>query len=257
MVGDGAVRVADHRLHKFVGNAVGVSILHSGHRNRVDRSTFAVNHGVIGGLHPVPAFVPVHGVKPSHHGGDFAHAQFPALFHCPGHKVRAGGGRHIPPIQKCVDVNLFQSPVSGHLHQGKQMLQVGVNAAVAEQAHEMQGGIVFPAGVHGADIGRIFKKAPIVNGFADAGQILKHHPACADIGMAHLAVAHLSGRQTHIQPGCGQLRVGELLKELLQTRCGGGSNSVALRLMPQAEAVHDDKRGRSFIHRNLISHNPL
>ena len=126
------------------------------------------------------------------------------------------------------------------------MLQVGVNAAVAEQTHEMQGGIVFPAGVHGADIGRIFKKAPIVNGFADAGQILKHHPACADIGVAHLAVAHLPLGQAHVQAGGRQTAAGALGEDAVQVGLGRVSHGVARTLGGDAKAIHDNQSSRCF-----------
>ena len=254
VVGNGAVRIADHRLHEFVGDAVGVGVLHGSHRHRVHRGALAVNHGVIGGLYPVPALVPVHGVEAAHHRGDLADAQFPALFHRSGHKVGAGGGGHVPAVQEGVDIDLFQAPVPSHLHQGEEMVQVGVDAAVAEQAHEMQGGIVLPAGVHGVDIGGIFKKGAVLNGLADAGQVLKHHAACADVGVAYLAVAHLPLRQADVQSGGGKLRVGVFLEELVQAGRVGSGNGIALRFLPQAEAVHDDERGRSFVHKNLISH---
>ena len=70
--------------------------------------------------------------------------------------------------------------------------------------------------------------------------MVKYHPARADVGMAHLAVAHLALRQAHVQTGGRELRVGVLLEKLVQAGGIGRPDSVALRLIGQAEAVHDD-----------------
>ena len=67
----------------------------------------------------------------------------------------------------------------------------------------MKGGALRLAGVHGMVVGGIGEKVAVGNGLGDAGQILEHHPACADVGMAHLAVAHLPVRQAYVQAGGG------------------------------------------------------
>ena len=254
IIGDGAVPVADHRLDELVGDAGGVGILHRCHGQGIDVGALTVDHGVIGGFHTVPALVAVHGVVTAHEGCDLTHAQLPALFHRPGHIVHAGGGGNVPSIQKCVDVDPLKATVLCHLHQGEEVVDVGVDAAVAEQTHEVKGRALFLAGVHGVNIGGILEEISVINGFADPGQVLKHHPACADVGVAHLTVAHLACRQTYIQTGGGQLCMGILLEELIQTRSVGGGNGVALRLGPETESVHNDECGRCFVHRNLISH---
>ena len=53
---------------------------------------------------------------------------------------------------------------------------------------------------------------------ADAGQILKHHPAAADVGVAYLAVAHLPLGQAHVQSGGGQGGVGIIRQQAVQHR---------------------------------------
>ncbi len=92
---------------------------------------------------------------------------------------------------------MLQAPSLRQPQQGEQVLQVGVDAAVGQQAHQVQGRALLQAGVHGVPVGGIFIKAPVGNGFGDPGQVLEHHPAGADVGVTHLAVAHLpSGRPT-------------------------------------------------------------
>ena len=82
----------------------------------------------------------------------------------------------------------------------------------------MQAGALFQAVVHGLVVGGIFEKLTAFDSPADPGQVLKDHPASADVGVAHLAVSHLPGGQTHIQPGGGEGGVGIVGKEAVQHR---------------------------------------
>ena len=143
---------------------------------------------------------------------------------------------------------MLQAPSLRQPQQGEQVLQVGVDAAVGQQAHQVQGGALLQAGVHGVPVGGIFIKAPVGNGLGDPGQVLEHHPAGADVGVAHLAVAHLPVRQAHVQAGGPERGVGILPEKLVQPGRGGGADGVALRLLPQAEAVHDDEGCWCFVH---------
>ena len=104
-----------------------------------------------------------------------------------------------------MEIHALEVLVLGHPHQRVQVVDMGVYAAVGQQTVQMQGGTVFQAVVHGLVVGLVLEEAAILNGAADAGQILKHHAAAADVGVAHLAVAHLALGQAHIQAGGGQL----------------------------------------------------
>ena len=148
---------------------------------------------------------------------------------------------------------MLQAPSLRQPQQGEQVLQVGVDAAVGQQAHQVQGRALLQAGVHGVPVGGIFIKAPVGNGLGDPGQVLEHHPAGADVGVAHLAVAHLSLGQAHVQAGGGQLTAGIFRKEPVQVGLFGVGDGVAGGLGPEAEAVHDDQSRRCFFHRNLKS----
>ena len=78
------------------------------------------------------------------------------------------------------------------------MCDMGMDAAVAEQSQQVQRSALLQAGVHGGVVALFSKKIAVFDGFADAGQVLKYHAAAADVGVAHLAVAHLSFGQTHV-----------------------------------------------------------
>ena len=57
VVGDRALAVAHHGLDKFIGDAGGIGILHGSHGHGIEGGAFAVDHGVIGLLHPVPCLL--------------------------------------------------------------------------------------------------------------------------------------------------------------------------------------------------------
>ena len=82
--------------------------------------------------------------------------------------------------------------------EGKQVDQMAVDAAVGQQTHQMHRAAGLFSVLHRTHQCGIFKKAIVPDVPGDAGQLLIHYPACADVGVSHLAVAHLSVRQTHI-----------------------------------------------------------
>ena len=247
VVADGALAVADHRLHEFVGDAVGVGLGHRVHGVGVV-DALAVDHGVIGHLHALPALVAIHGVIAAHHRGDPAHADLGAFVPQLRHEVLAAGGGHVAAVQEAVDVHLGQALVLCHLQQGEQMLDVGVYAAVGQQTVQVQAAALGQTVVHGLVIGIVFEEAAIVDGAADAGQILEHHTASADVGVAHLAVAHLPGGQTHIQSAGGQGGVGVFLEQPVKHRRFRQGHGVVVAGGSQAEAVHNDQRSRRLVH---------
>ena len=168
VVGNGALAVADHRLHELIRHAAFIALCHGVHRVFVLHA-LAVYHGVVGHLQALPALVPVHGIVPAHDGGDLTYADLRTLFPALGHKILAAGGGHIPPVQKGVDVDLLQALVLGHFQQSPQVLHSGVYAAVGEQAVQMQAGALFQAVVHGLVVGGIFEKLAAFDSPADPG----------------------------------------------------------------------------------------
>ena len=84
----------------------------------------------------------------------------------------------------------------------------------------------------------------------DPGQILKHNPAAADVGVTHLTVAHLAGGQPHVQTAGREFRVGALGKELIEHGRLRQRDGVARAGLCQAEAVHNNQRRRCFVHNN-------
>ena len=247
---DMGVLGADHRDDELVGDAGVIALLDRVHRVGVKLGALAVDHGGIGLLHPVPVGVPVHGVVTAGHRGDGGAVLLAHLLHL-GHIALAGGGGHVPAVQEAVDIDGVAAQLAGHLDGGLHVLDMGVDAAVAEQTHDMHGLARVPGGGHGLQIGGILKEVPVGDGLGDFGQVLEHHPAGADVGVAHLAVAHLALGQTHVQAGGGEVGAGVFGKELVQHRGVGGVDRVALVTGAEAEAIHNNKNGWGF-HENQI-----
>ena len=128
------------------------------------------------------------------------------------------------------------------------MLDVAVNAAVRQQSHDMERRPLRLAVVHCGNIGLVCEKVPVLNGLGDPGQVLKDHPARADIGVSHLGIAHLPCGQPHIQAGRGQLTAGIGGKDAVQVWLFRVGNGVARGLLPESKPVHDDESGRRFVH---------
>ena len=118
------------------------------------------------------------------------------------------------------------------------MVDMAVDAAVGQQAHQVDRAVPLLCPADGLQQDGIFKEIAVPDGFCDAGQLLIDHPACADVGVAHLAVAHLSLRQTHRQAGAFQQGMGAACKQPVQNRrprCGDRVGRAGRRLAPAVQ----------------------
>ena len=97
------------------------------------------HHRIIGLLHPLPAVVAVHGVVAAHYRSDFAHADFLQLIGAFLHIILAGGGRYVAAVQQSVDIHFLQAAALSQLHDGIEVGVMAVDAAVGQQADEMEG----------------------------------------------------------------------------------------------------------------------
>ncbi len=97
-----------------------------------------MNQRAIGQLDAFPAIVAVHRVVAPDKCGNLADAQFAHLLLQLPHVVAPAVRRRVAPIHETVDKHFFYFLLLGHFEQGKQMLNVRVHAAVAEQADKMQ-----------------------------------------------------------------------------------------------------------------------
>ena len=233
---------AHHRLHELVGHPPVIGALHRSCRI-VRKGSIPKGDGVVGPSHPVPAVIPVHGIVAAHDGGDPAHPHFLQVILKPLDKPLARGGGHIPPIQETVNPYPVQAPIPGHAQQRKQVLDVGVYTAVAEQPEQVQRRSFLLAVVHDPGVGGVLEKAPLLDVQGDPGQVLEHHPARADVGVAHLAVAHLPFGQSHVQTGGGQAAKTVPCKKPVQVWRVSRGNGVVPRPggIGKSKAVQNDQ----------------
>lgn len=140
------------------------------------------------------------------------------------------GGRGIPSIHESVHENFRHPGLVGGIRQRHQMIDVAVHPAIAHQAKEMQSPPRLPrlreSGLHH----RVGSQFPLGDGLRDARQILVNDPAGAEIQMAHLRIAHLSGRQTNVGSAGTQPAVGVRRQKVRVERRPGQHRGVAVTL---------------------------
>ncbi|CRX28632.1 hypothetical protein PAERUG_P54_1_London_24_VIM_2_04_13_05103 [Pseudomonas aeruginosa] len=233
----------DHRggLDEFVALAAGVGGLEGCHRGVGGELGLAVDNQFIGGLDAVPAVVAVHREIAADDRGDAALAE-------PGEggvetlqrRLRAFR-RGIAAIQEGMQVDLAGAAPGGHLRHRHQVVFMAVYAARGEQAedvHRLVGGdgLVDRAGDH-----RVFEEFAVADGLGDAGEVLVHHAACAEVHVADLGIAHLAVGQADVHAGAGDQAVRLGCQEAIPDRLLRGVDGVVVRAFAVAEAVQDDQ----------------
>ena len=76
------------------------------------------------------------------------------------------------------------------------MRLVGVNAAIGEQAEQMQAASAGAGVFHGGEHDGIGEELAVLDHELDARAVHVHDASGADVKVAHLAVAHLTVRQS-------------------------------------------------------------
>ena len=145
--------------------------------------------------------VSVHHIIPAADGGDLTHADFLHLFLEGLHIGKAGRGGHIPSVQEAVDIDLLHLLTLAQFQQSIQVGDVAVNAAVGQKTHQVHAAPLLLGLLASAHQFCILKKGAVLDLLCDPGQLLIDHASCADVGVAHFAVAHLAIGQAHIQTG--------------------------------------------------------
>ena len=123
---------------------------------------------------------------------------------------------------------------------------VAVHAAVRQETDQVKGGALGSRFIHRPDQGLLFKEVAIPDVLGDAGQLLIHHAASAQVQVADLAVAHLPVGQADRHAAGAQLRMG--IGGLQAVHIGGArrDHGVSDGVGVDAKPVHDDQR-RHFL----------
>ena len=200
----------DGRQHELVRFALVVAILH-GFLAVLRRFAFAIDQRGIGLFHALKAVVAIHRVVTPHNGCDLADTDLLQLLVELFHVALAAARGHVAPVHKAMDKHLLEPLVARKLDQRVEMRVVRVYAAVREQAHQVQRGIVLFAVFNRREEGFVVEEIAIRNCLRDAGQFLIDDPPRANVEVADFAVAHLAIRQANIHAARGDLRMRILL----------------------------------------------
>ncbi len=183
--------VHDHAgQNELVGHPIGVALPDGGLGAR-EGGPLAGDHGAVCLLDAVPAVVTVHGVVTADHRGDPAAAKARDLVLEVAQIVGAALRRGVAPVQQAVHENLGDALALGHFDEGVKMGVVGVHAAVGEKTGEVQPPRPRLRLFHAGDERRVREEVAVDDRLADPGQVLVHHAAGTDVGVADLGVTHL------------------------------------------------------------------
>ena len=234
-------------LDKLVCDAVFIAVIHRLHRVSGGNAG-TQHHGIVAQFDALPDVVAVHAPVTALNAGDLPHAQAVQFFLQLAHIAHAAGWRYIASVQQCVHEKAGQPARFGHVQQGKEVFDVAVDAAVRQQAHEVQGLVVFARFIHGPDERFLAQQ---FTGFDIPGnlhQLLVDDTPGADVEMTHLRVAHLSGGQPHVRSGSRQLGVGIDAHEAVKVGGSGFQNGVAKGVGIDPKAIHDNQCSQLFGH---------
>ena len=164
------------------------------------------------------------------------------------HIVHARGGGDVSPVEEGVDIRLGYAPPLRHFEQGKEMGDVAVDAAVGEQAPEVELLAVVARAVHGLDEGGIFEEVALLDRLGDLGEVLIDDAARADVEVPDLRVPHLPVGEPYGEPARAELGGGVGLSEFDDVFAAVHVDGIPYDEGVDAVAVHDDECIRFLIH---------
>jgi hypothetical protein len=236
----------DHRGgHELIGLAERIGGFDGGRGARRVAGGLAMDDRVVAGLDPLPAVVAIHrevatadrcdaGVRM---GGDQTRLQV-------ADETQATRGRGIAPIEQRVDSDPRDPLASRELGEGDDVPVVGVDATRTDQTDDVQRAPSAPRVLARRDERRPGRERSVIDRGIDPRQVLEHRAARAEVEVADLRVAHLSGRQPDRSFRGAQGAVGPRLDEVPPDRHGRSSDRVAGRIATDPEAVeHDEDDG--------------
>jgi hypothetical protein len=144
-----------------------------------------------------------------------------------------------------MDEDTRHASTDGHADERVQMLLVAVDAAVREEADEVERVAAAGAAIHGVLRGLVLEQLAVADALVDSRQVLIDDAAGPHVGVADLGVAHLSGRQADGLPRRDELRAGVAFEERVVVRLPGERDGVVFPRLADAPAVENDKDERS------------
>ena len=213
----------------------------------------AGDHGVEGLALLLPAAVAVHGVVAAADGGDVAGADFAECLLELLEVAEAAGGHGVAAVHEGVDEDAGELVLGGHAEEGVEVALVGVDAAVGEEADEVEGSSLLGGEFIGADERGVGEEAAVEDGGVDAGHVHADDAACAEVEVADFAVAHLAvGEADEVLAGAEE-GVGIVAEELVVGGFAGLGDGVAVGFGAVTPSVEDGEDDWCFGHDGFVS----
>ena len=136
----------------------------------------------------------------------------------------------------------LHSAICGESRQRDEMIVVGVDAAISHESDEVQRRVLRAI----ARVGELrnSEEAAVLDGDADARQVLQHHATRAEVEVADLGIAHLAvGKSDRPARGTEQ-RVGRSVPEFSPFRGVGERDGVGFALFTPPPAVENGEDDR-------------
>ncbi len=153
--------------------------------------------------------------------------------------AEAAGGHGVATVHEGVDEDAGELVLRGETQERVEVALVRVDAAVGEQAEEMEGAVVLCGEVDGLEQDGIGVEGAVGDGGVDAGDVHADDAAGAEVEVADLGVAHLAvGQADEVVAGADE-SVGVVDEELVVDGLAGESDGVAVGLGAVAPAVED------------------
>ena len=238
---DGAVDVSVvDGLHELVGDAVGIGEFHGLH-HILGLEALAADEQVVGYLHALPALVAVHGVEAADDAGDVCAGLIAFLLQL-ADEAHAGVRVGVAAVHEAVHVGLANLILFGNLAEFVEVVEAGVHAAVAGEAHEVHSLALAHGILEGALHLLVLHDAAVLAGAVDFHEVLIDDASGTDIQVAHLRVTHLSVGQTHVLAAGLQLAVGIGSIEIVHVGCRRLIDDVAFLFVADAPSVEDHQQ---------------
>src|SRR6266436_8998926 len=207
-----------------------------------------MHHRAVSEFDALPAIVAIHGVISSNQRRDLSHSKLAHLLLKLLHKVASAVRRGLASIHEAVHENTFHFLPLRHFEQRKKMLNVRMDAAIAQQSEKMK--LPQPPALHRFLKQQHLVQLPVGHHQINFCDVHVHNAPGAHVQVPHFAVSHLTLRKSHRRPRSLNQRVWKILDQPVVGRLARKSNRVSLRFRSVAPAIKHSQhnRFRSFGH---------
>jgi hypothetical protein len=160
----------------------------------------------------------------------------------PAEEIYSAVGRSVAPVHEAVDENIFDFIFSRHLEEREEMVQVRMDAAIAQKTEKVE--LTRAAAFHGFEKQGLARKFASGDELIDSCAVHVNDAAGADIQVADFAVAHLSDGKADGRTGGLDQRVGEIFQDAVVVGLAREGDGVAFGFGAVAPAVEDGEDDR-------------